>query len=492
MILLSVDRILPFITNIINSCILDKIFPDAWKIAKIFPLAKKQNVENYNDLRPISILAVLSKVMEKIMNGQIREHLNSYNILPVYQSGFRPGFSCTTALLNITDDIIEAADSGKATALVLIDYSKAFDRINHELLFAILHYIGFGTSAIALIRSYLGNRQQYVETCNGVSSVSTQSCGVPQGSILGPILFSIYTCNITSCLRDCRVHLYADDTQLYLSFLPEDFLTAQRRINEDLDRLVASSDRHQLTINGLKSTFLLFGKNKDMIKNNIKIRVGQDEISSSNSCKNLGLIFDTSLRFKPHVNKCLQLAYANLKKLFPHRHILSTHQKVRLTDSLVLSHFNFADAVYGPCLDEQDKTRIQRAQKACLRFIYGIRRREPVSHKLSEAKWLGMENRRKLHAVTLFHTIILYDRPSYLSRKIRYRTDVHALNLRFRGYISPPPHRTTFYERSFSYQIYLLYNRIPKGLKNLSVKSFKNEFKNNLLLDALALTSQTL
>ena len=107
-----------------------------------------------------------------------------------------------------------------------------------------------------------------------------------------------------------------------------------------------------------------------------------------------------------------------------------------------------------------------------MRFIYCLRGRQPVSHKLSDTRWLSMEDRRRLHLASLFHSIILNDRPSYLSRKIRYRTDVHALNLRYRGYISPPSHSTAFYERSFSFQIYLLYNRIPNDFKKLSVGQF--------------------
>ena len=481
MILLCADVILPFLTNLINSCILDQSFPDQWKVSRIVPLPKKKNVETLSDLRPISILPVLSKIIEKIMNDQIRAHLNKYNILPPNQSGFRPGFSCTTTLLDVTDDIIEATDGGKSTALVLIDYTKAFDTLDHELLLSVLHFVGFSNDAINFMKSYLNSRYQYVETDKGVSSALPLRCGIPQGSILGPLLFSIYTCNITSCLEYCKAHLYADDTQLYVSFFPGEVDEVQNRINEDLCRLVRFSERHNLKINSSKSTFMVFGINKERIKNLMTVKIGTELISPSEKYRNLGLIFDTNLRFKPHINKCLQTAYANLKKLYPHRQLLTIAQKIMLTNSLVLSHFNFADAVYGPCLDKIDKDRIQRVQKSCLRFIYGIRRRQPISHKLKDTGWLSMESRRKLHAGTLFHSIIINNRPSYLTNKIRYRTDVHALNLRYRGYISPPPHRTVYYQRSFSYSIYNIYNKIPNYFKTISVSAFKIKFKSYLL-----------
>ena len=347
--------------------------------------------------------------MERILNNQIRDHVNEFNILPPCQSGFRPGYSCTTALLGVTDDIINATDEGKTSALVLIDYSKAFDRLNHELLISILNYIGFHTNAIKLLKSYLTNRSQYVETSSGVSPASTQLYGVPQGSILGPLLFSIYTCNITNSVKHCKVYLYADDTQVFASFFPNDINTAQNIINQDLDRLLQFSTKHNLIINASKSTFLLFGKHHDILHQNINIRIGADNVPYSKTGRNLGLIFDSELRFKPHISKCIQVAYSNLKKIFPHRHLLSKKDKIMLTDSLVLSHFNFADVVYGPCLTRMDSDRVQRVQKACLRLICGIRRREPVSHKLKEINWLSMDLRRKLHSAVLFHKIISSD-----------------------------------------------------------------------------------
>ena len=481
MILLCLDRILPFITNIVNSCLLENDFPDVWKISRIFPLCKKPNIDSYNDLRPINILPVLSKVLEKIMNSQIRDYVDLYNILPQCQSGFREGFSCTTALLHVTDDIISSIDKGDAVVLVLIDFSKAFDRMDHGLLLSVLHYIGFQKSAIGLINSYLNGRKQYVETDGGVSSMSTQLYGIPQGSILGPLLFCIYTSNITNSIRHCQIHLYADDTQLYYSFNPNNAEVARNKINEDLSGLVEFSKKHNLLINASKSTYLIFGKNNFNLHQTIKIKADEDEIPNGKSCRNLGLVFDINLRFKPHINKCMQRAYANLKKLFPHRHLLTKNQKRLLTNSLVLSHFNYADSVYGPCLDKADKDRIQRVQKSCLRFIYGIRRSEPISYKLAETQWLSMSDRRKLHSATLFHSIVTYERPSYLSRKIRYRTDVHTLNLRYRGNISPPIHNTALFERGFSYQIYQLYNDIPEQLKILHLLKFKIKYKYLLL-----------
>lgn len=197
--------------------------------------------------------------------------------------------------------------------------------------------------------------------------------------------------------------------------------------------------------------------------------------------RNLGLLLDTDLRFSQHVTKCLKTAYANLKMLYPHRRVLSQPLKIRLTDTLVLSHFNYADAVYGPCLTAVDTNRIQRVQKSCLRYIFGIRKYEPVTYKLKDAKWLTMQLRRQLHSACLFHGIIKFERPPYLYRKIKFRSDVHTLNLRYKGLLSPPLHHTAAFLRSFTFNIYALYNRIPPPLKVMNIASFKASYKQMLM-----------
>ena len=142
MLLLCCPYILPVITHIINTCLLNGVFPDSWKLSNILPIPKKKSITSLNELRPISILPILSKVIEKIMKFQLCLHINEYDVLPVRQSGFRPGHSCTTALLDVTDDLFRDIDNKKTAALILLDYSKAFDTINHEILLSILHYIG--------------------------------------------------------------------------------------------------------------------------------------------------------------------------------------------------------------------------------------------------------------------------------------------------------------------------------------------------------------
>lgn len=473
MILLCCPYILPIITNIINSCLLSNTFPDEWKISKVLPMPKKSHPLELSDLRPISILPTLSKCLEKIMNAQIKVYLDRNVLLPKRQSGFRQGYSCTTSLLDVVDDVLRMTDIGKTTVLVLLDYTKAFDTISHKLLLAILSYTGFSADAVAMIHSYLSNRYQIVHTENRQSTKNKILRGVPQGTILGPLLFNIYAAQVSKEVVTSKTYFYADDTQLSYSFYPNDIDNANKVLNSDIDKLVKASSKHDLIINPNKSSVLIFGYKRQEVQSKLKIMVDNKELSAVSCAKNLGVELDVDLRFKKHTAKLLQRAYCNLKMLYPHRKILDIPTKIKITDTLVLSHFNYCDVLYGTCLDVRDTARIEKVQKSCLRYIYGIRKYDRISHKLKEAKWMNMATRRRLHSLTLFHSIIINKSPPYLYEKIQFRTDIHNLNLRHRGLISPTPHRSALFERSFTFNIYSMYNNLDVKCKNSSLGEFK-------------------
>lgn len=173
--------------------------------------------------------------------------------LPAHQSSFRKRYSCTTALINITDDIIRATDSGMLTALVLLDYSKAFDSIDHEILMAIMSVVGLSENATRLVKNYLSNRKQIVKIGDNLSSSLSLDSGVPQGSVTGPLLFTMYTCNFHNCIKYCNTHMYADDTQLYYSFGDNDIVAAMQRINSDLASIYRCATDYSLLLNAKKT-----------------------------------------------------------------------------------------------------------------------------------------------------------------------------------------------------------------------------------------------
>lgn len=475
--------LLPFLTHIINFCIENSVYPDAWKKGLIMPLPKINNPKEYKDLRPISVLSCMSKVLEKIINMQLREHTEQNHILPDTQSGFRENHGCSTALANVTDNIMQANDLGKITVLTLIDFSKAFDTINHEVLLSILHFIGLSDEAVKFFANYLSNRSQSVKINNKLSQFLNVSSGTPQGSILSPLLYAIYTSSFSKTFKYCSAQYYADDTQIYFSFDKTEVVESCNIINRELKELKNTAQKHSLYLNPNKCCIMLFGRSTDIAnyKESIKINIDDVALPIKNNVKNLGVIVDSSLRFTEHISYCVQRAFVRLKLLYSNRHILNKKLKIMLCDSLILSVFNHGDVVYGNCLTNIEKRRIQLMQNSCLRLIYGIKKYERISHKLKESNWLNMQNRRQLHSACFYHKIITLKSPPYLYNKIIFRSHVHNINVRFRGAITPPFHRTTLYERSFSYNIARIYNSIPCQIKALPISAFKKKYKMYLL-----------
>nr|CAI5833419.1 unnamed protein product [Callosobruchus analis]CAI5834750.1 unnamed protein product [Callosobruchus analis]CAI5835567.1 unnamed protein product [Callosobruchus analis]CAI5840243.1 unnamed protein product [Callosobruchus analis] len=479
MIKLCFPHILPFVRHIINFCILHSVYPSNWKKAVVMPLPKRPVIEDYKDLRAVSILPVLSKLIEKVIALQLMEYVECKRILPDVQSGFRKKHSCSTALLQIIDDVLAARDIGEFTVLILLDFTRAFDTLDHKLLLQILKHIGIDRHSITFFENYLSGRMQRVVLNGNTSPFLNLTSGVPQGSVLGPLLFIIYTSQLESCLMRSKLHLYADDTQLYCTFKYQDRKIISHYVNEDLKNYVNLCADHCLLNNAEKTKVMLFGpqNKRDDVESDLCISISGVQIPIVDQARSLGVILDSELRFSPHITKLLQQTYAALKTIYASRSFLTLKVKINLCESLVLSILNYADIVYGPHLTVIYKQKIQKVQNSCLRLIYGIRRGKGVSHKLSEIGWLNMHHRRLLHAACLYHRIIICKKPIYLYAKIKFRTDVHTLNIRFKGLLSPPRFFHEFFKRSFTYQICSVYNSIPKDDKRLTDLRFKSKYK---------------
>nr|CAI5830629.1 unnamed protein product [Callosobruchus analis] len=285
----------------------------------------------------------------------------------------------------------------------LLDYSKAFDKVNHELLLFLLYYLNFSSDATKLIQSYLSDRSQAVIYNQSKSTFLPVINGVPQGSTLGPLLFILYTSQFPKCLKHTSLHCYADDTQLYLPFDESSTDRACSLINQDLNTLEILSEKYCLTRNPSKSVVMLFGRRQAQrrVIHKISIKINSVVIPLTNKTKNLGVYIDTSLTFSDHISHILRRGYSSLKSLYSSRKILSKKNKIILTEALVLSHTNYANAVYTPSLRKCDQARLQKLQNSCIRFITRAKRNEHISHFFKELNWLNMKERATLHAACL-------------------------------------------------------------------------------------------
>lgn len=473
-----------YITHIINCCLEVSYYPDQWKISIGKPLAKVSSPTNLNDLRVISILPAISKIFERILYNQMYSYFTNNNIIPSTQCGFRKGFGTAVALTNVADDIIRACDKKMNSILILLDFSKAFDTINHALLVSKLKYYGFHDDSFLLIKSYLFNRFQKVFSDNNYSEQANIRSGVPQGSILGPLLFLIYTSDILRSLKHCRVQAFADDTQIYCCFDAEDYADVDLYINQDLKILGELSRSHNLNLNPIKSCMLIFGnKNRvNDLKDVLNISVDGSKLKIVDSARNLGLLMDTELRFKEHLKQIFQKTYLSLKLLYSNRHIINIKLRKDLCESLVLSNFNYCDFVYGFCLDAQSRSRIQKVQNACLRFIYGVRKFDHISHLYRTINWLRMDERRILHLCIFVVKIVNNpNSPISIRERLVFRHNIHDRSVRDRSKLTMPHHQSAMFQRSFTYNAVKYYNSIPTDMLLLNANLFKMKYKKYLL-----------
>ena len=275
-------------------------FPMDWKAAKVTPIHKSGDKANVDNYRPISVLSIVSKIMERAVHNQLYDYLMLRNSLNVCQSGFRKNHSTVTTLLDVQDFILNNTDKGYVTAALFLDLKKAFDTVNHELLINKLNSLGIKGNELNWFVSYLNNRVQAVNIGHSMSNFQGIKVGVPQGSILGPLLFIIYVNDLPLCVN-CKTVMYADDTTLL--FRSSDQVSLQIDLDSNLNRIAQWFNRNKLTLNIKKTKLMLFGTTKNLDKfKDVTLKYNNNAIERVDSFKYLGVIFDSHMTWLQHVD----------------------------------------------------------------------------------------------------------------------------------------------------------------------------------------------
>ena len=214
---MTASIVAPSLTDVFTKSILTGIYPTEWKLARVTPIFKKGSKSDINNYRPISVIPVVSKVLEKLVYDQLYHYLNDNKLLSSCQSGFRSLHSTITALLEATNSWSVNIDNGFLNGVVFIDLKKAFDTIDHEIILRKMSYFGADQETITWFQSYLSNRTQRCNVNGRLSTPRTITCGVPQGSILGPLLFLMYINDLPNCLWEASPRMFADDTNITLT-----------------------------------------------------------------------------------------------------------------------------------------------------------------------------------------------------------------------------------------------------------------------------------
>jgi hypothetical protein len=405
--------ILPTLVHIFNYIFTCCEYPQQWKTAIVLPIPKISNPSEFSDFRPISLLNCLSKVFEILMAKQINKHLREFNLLSDFQSGFRKFHSTTTTILKVTEDIRSNLEEGFATVLVLLDFSQAFDSVVHNLLLLKLkNMYRYSQESNELMRSYLSGRTQFVRSGENDSVQMNVLCGVPQGSVLGPLLYVSFSNDVGCVIKLCSFHMYADDLQVYHSSAVEDLQRCYEEINEDLLRIFEWSVANGLKINPKKSQVIVIHRSKKPIPQP-QLFVGQDVIKIVKKVIDLGFVINENLTPADHCNKICQKTYFVLRGITPHASCTPLPVRKKLIMSLVKTHFDYGNIVYSN-YDCASKRKLQKAYNACLRYIFKKNRRDSLRRLQSSAWGLTPEKSAKVQLLLFLFKILHLHHPSYL------------------------------------------------------------------------------
>lgn len=484
--------LLPVMTKIVNLSLSEGEMPLSLKKALVIPLLKKLNLllEMLKNYRPVSNLTFLSKIIEKIVAIRLKSHMDINELHELLQSAYKEFHSCETALIKVQDDILRAVDRGQCVLLVLLDLSAAFDTIDHSTLLKLLsERFGIGGTALKWFNSYLSNRSQSVIIDGTESDVWNILFGVPQGSVLGPVLFTIYTSPLGDILRHHNVsyHLYADDTQIYLSF---DFTRIAEAITKvetcimDIRQWMATNF---LRLNDDKTEFIIIGSECNLKKVPLSfLSVGKDRIDPAKSVRNIGAYFDYTLSMNDHISHISKNAWFQLRQISHIRPYLDKQAAVTLMHSFVSSRLDsFNSLLFG--IPQYQVKKLQRIQNAAARIVSCVKKFDHVTPVLYELHWLPIEQRIKYKILLLTYKSLNDKAPIYLKELLTIRTNT-SRNLRSNDKLLlnvPRCKLQTFGCKSFSFAAPSLWNKLPEHVrKSDSIDIFKVRLKTFLFREA--------
>ena len=288
------------ISLLINKSLSTGIVPNSMKLAKVIPIYKSKYSKLFSNYRPISLLPTLSKLLENVVHRRVYQFLKNKKILYSSQYGFRPGHSTINATTEFLWNTLQSIENNHKTLSVFLDLSKAFDTIDHSILLQKLEHYGIRGLALDWFRSYISDRKQFVSYNNKDSDIMNMNCGVPQGSVLGPLLFIIYTNDVPHCLAHNKAIIFADDTTLFSSgnCVQELF----NNMKTDLLELIDWFRANKLSLNLSKTNYVLFRKSTDntKIENDLSLKIGDETITRASTVKFLGLHIDEHLTWSHH------------------------------------------------------------------------------------------------------------------------------------------------------------------------------------------------
>jgi hypothetical protein len=471
---ISSNYIVSPVTYICNKIISLGIFPDRLKFSVVKPVYKKGDRRNCSNYRPISLLTSFSKVFEKAIHSRLTEHLANNKLLAVNQYGFRKGLTTENAIFELINEIYNSLNNKMKMGSVFCDLQKAFDTVNHEILLNKLQYYGIKGKAKTLLESYLQNRYQRVEISSQYSNSKTLSDwtqitqGVPQGSILGPLLFLIYINDLPTIIQPtANLIMFADDTSIFTRTY--DTIQLQNYLNSAIREINKWFLNNQITLNLDKTCFIEF-INKDIGNSEIQIKIGRKNINTSNEIKFLGLIIDNKLSWKGHIEYITP-------KLNSACYCIRAVKPFVSQDTLKIIYYSYFHAVmvYGLPFwgTSTDSIKVFKLQKKAIRVMMGCKRSQSCRELFIKLKILPLPSQY------IFSLLMFLNKNK---DQFTINSQIHHYATRQQSDFHQPTANRAKYQKGTGYMGVKVFNRLPINIKKEidNPKKFRHILKNFL------------
>ena len=449
--------IIPQLVHMFNTSFLTGVFPDKWKIATIIPLYKGGDKSDVSNYRPVSLLPLPGKLIEKIVHAKVSLFLERSKILSDQQGGFRKGFSTASSIVDLTNILFDNINKGLTSLVAFIDLKKAFDTVNHEILVKKLALYGFQGTNLQWCVNYLAKRTQRAMVNNVISEECPVVCGVPQGSVLGPLFFILYVNDVQKAVNGAHIQLYADDTVLVTQ--GSDCSEAVKQLQPALNQYAKWCHVNKLSLNANKTKLMPVGTRFKVKKARLaEVTMKGVKLQLVPTYKYLGFILDTTLSFNSYVNSVIKLVAYKANLLSKIRRYLTESTALKIYKSMIVPYFDYGDVIYNTA-NSEGLDKLQRLQNRCLKICKEFNMRFDTDNLHAITGMPKLADRRICHINNFMYGRLTNDQ---LVDKRNINTRAHDAPL-FK--VKVPKIET--YKRSVEYAGAVRWNLLPTEIRNI-------------------------
>ena len=461
------------ITSILNKSITTGQFPTKWKTGRVTPIHKAGNKSECNNFRPITILCTLSKLLERHVHDAFYNFLQTHSLLYIAQSGFRALHSCETALTKIVDNWTSNMEKGLLNGVVLLDLRKAFDLVDTDVLLAKLSIYQCDNTTLNWFKSYLQGREQCVQFKGKMSESKPVTHGVPQGSILGPLLFITFMNDLPLHINS-TLDMYADDSTIHVSAKTVEEL--EYVLNQELTNVQNWCQINRMAVNADKTKVMLittYQKETKLPTSEINVSFNGTKLENVKSEKLLGVTIDKHLNWKDHINKTAKTVSKNIALLRRIRKYLPQQTRLTFYKAYIQSHLDYCSTIWG---QSPSVTRLHILQKLALRLIMNVPKLTHSNPLFIECGVMPIQVRVKFRSATLVYKTLNGLTPSYMEGIFTNQSDVSVRTTRYstNNKLHVPRRNLCVSRRSLRYIGSVEYNELPSDIQECNtLPSFK-------------------